>query len=307
MVSPVVLRTELATAIAAARLPGTCGEWIQGTLDGTPCLVSCAIDWYAQTTVEIGGAHGAWSLPAFATKACRALFSALEARGNPPVGGVLRLANPLPRGRGYASSTADVAGTILATGAALGRPFSPTEVAALAATIEPSDGIMFPRPGIFAHQDGRLWCSLDPLPPLTVVVLDPGGEVDTVSFNGTDHRALLRHLAPWHRDIFADFKAATANGDALGLARAATQSALAHQHILPSDLVDRAYAMFRALGALGICRAHSGTLVGLICEPGTERAVATAAAARLRGLSVQPYRCLGTCEDVVPEKLTSPA
>ncbi len=277
---------------ATVRLPGTCGEWVQGTLDGVPCLVSCAIDWWAGVTVTMNGAPGR-QIPPDAAKSAAALRLALAARDVATADATFRLDNPLPRGRGYASSTADVGGTIYAVGAALGRPFAPEEAARLAVQIEPSDSTIFPGPTLFAHRDASFWRPLPSLPPLAVVILDPGGAVDTLAFNAADHTAALRRLAAAHRDAFAAFEAGLAAGDPVEAAQAATQSARLHQAILPSDLVDAALASYVGLGALGICRAHSGTLVGLICRPEDAAEVDRRAAARFPGVIVRPRRCVG--------------
>ena len=284
--------TCISPACATVDLPGTCGEWVQGALEGIPCLVSCAIDWYARVSVTLGGVPGSWRLPADAAKAAHALRLALAARGNPPVGGTLRLNNPLPRGRGYASSTADVAGTIYALGLALGVPFAPAEVAQLAVRVEPSDGTLFPGLTLFAHRDAAFHRPLAALPPLAVVVLDPGGSVDTLTFNRQDHSGALKKAAPMYREAFALLEAGLATGDVAMIARAATLSAKTHQAILPSTLVDAALEIFPAVGALGICRAHSGTLVGLVCEPEAVTEVAARAAARLPENIVRQHRCV---------------
>ncbi len=277
---------------ATVTLPGTCGEWVQGTLEGVPCLVSCPIDWYARVTVTLDAPPGVWRVPSHALKAAVALQLALAALGDPPVGGTVRLDNPLPRGRGYASSTVDVAGTIYAVGEALGVPFTPPEVAALAVQVEPSDSILFPGWTLFAHRDAAFHRPLGTPPPLAVVVLDPGGSVDTLAFNATDHRAMLRRLAPLHREAFALLEAGLAAGDATLVARAATLSASAHQQILPNPLVDTALRLARRSSALGVCRAHSGTIVGLLCSPGDAAEMASWVAERLPGVLVRPHRCL---------------
>jgi L-threonine kinase len=282
----------LTATSATVRLPGTCGEWVQGALDGVPCLVSCAIDWWAGVTVTLNGAPGPQIRPD-AAKSAAALRLALAARDVPTAGATFRLDNPLPRGRGYASSTADVGGTIYAVGAALGRPFAPEEAARLAVQIEPSDSTIFPGPTLFAHRDASFWRPLPSLPALAVVILDPGGAVDTLAFNAADHTAALRRLAPIHRAAFGRFEAGLAAGDPVEAARAATLSAIAHQAILPSALVEAARAAYAELGALGICRAHSGTLVGLICRPEDAVQVARSAAARFPGAGMQMRRCVG--------------
>jgi len=282
--------------VASVRLPGTCGEWVQGTLDGVPCLVSCAIDWFAEVAVSLDPAASTWEVPPDAPKAAVALRLALSARGVATSGGRLKLTNPLPRGRGYASSTADVAGAIYAVGRALGAPFRPEEAAALAVRVEPSDSTVFPGLALFAHRDARFHRVWGCLPPLEVVVLDPGGEVDTLAFNACDHHAALVRLASEHRDAFQMMEAGVVEGDACLIAAAATLSARAHQAVLYSPLVEECLALAPRLGALGVVRAHSGTLAGLICLPEDGSALAARAADRFRGIAVYRRRCLGEWE-----------
>jgi hypothetical protein len=100
---------------------------------------------------------------------------------------------------------------------------------------------------------------------LAVVVLDPGGEVDTLAFNRLDQRGTLRRLAPEHRRAFALLREGLDQRDWEALGEAVTLSACAHQAILPDPLLEMALA--REVGALGVCRAHSGTLLGLLLDP----------------------------------------
>jgi L-threonine kinase len=274
---------------------------VQGTLDGVPCLVSCAVDWYAETTVSLDRGRD-WKLPAKTPKAAAALRLALAARDAPPTGGALSLSNPLPRSRGYASSTADVAGTIYAVGEALGQPFSTADAARLAVSVEPSDSTIFGELTLFAHRDASFHRPLAALPPLAVVVLDAGGAVDTLAFNLADHRAALKKAAAAHRAAFEQLDTGLACGDAVAVAQAATLSARTHQAILPSALVDAALASYAALGALGVCRAHSGTLVGLVCRPDAADETARRARAAFTGAAVRVHRCLGsrTEDDRIP-------
>jgi L-threonine kinase len=300
---------------ASVTLPATCGEWVQGTLDGVPCLVSCAINWHASVRLELQGTNGSeprpptrtgqtqarpgasdhsladlWQLPPDRPKAVCALRRALAARNVPGSGGALIVQNPLPRGRGYASSTVDVAGTIFAVGESVGTPFTPAEVARLATAVEPSDSIMFTRPTLLAHRDASFFRPLGPSPRLAVVVLDPGGNVDTLAFNCEDHGPIMKELAPQHRDLFAMLEAGLEQDDAALVARAATGSALTHQRILYSELVECVSGWMGRIGAIGICRAHSGTLVGLLCDPDSAPEVGAQAVERLPGVTIRICR-----------------
>jgi L-threonine kinase len=273
-------------------LPGTCGEWVQGTLDGEPCLVSCPVDWFGDVTVRFADCAGPWVLPPGATKAASALRKGLAILGAAEVAGRLDIANPLPRARGYASSTVDVAGAILALGKALGRDLAPDQVARLAVEVEPSDSIMFPGLALLAHRSAAFYRILHPAPPLAVVILDPGGAVDTLSFNDIDHRRALERLAPQHRDAFALLEAGLTAGDGRMVAQAATASALLHQALLRNPLIEPALRLVRQAGAWGIVRAHSGTLVGLVCEPERAGDLARLAAEHFGDCTIRQHKCL---------------
>jgi L-threonine kinase len=279
-------------ASATVSLPGTCGEWVQGTLDGEPCLVSCPVDWYGSVTVRLDDNSDTWVLPPGAPKAATALRKGLAALRRPNAGGTLLLSNPLPQARGYASSTVDVAGTILALAGALGQSVEPALVARLAVQVEPSDSIMFPGLALFAHRSAAFHRNLGPAARLSIVIVDPGGAVDTLAFNQVDHGRILKRLAPQHRDAFAGLEAGLAAGDGRTVAQAATLSALAFQAILPNPLIEPALDLGRRAGALGLVRAHSGTLVGLVCEPERAGDVARLAGERFAGCTIRRHRCL---------------
>jgi L-threonine kinase len=231
-------------------------------------------------------------MPPAGPKVAAAVDLALKTAGALETTLVVRTDNPLPRARGYASSTVDVAGAILAVGEALGRPFAPAEVARLAVAVEPSDSIMFPGLALLAHRDASFHRLLGPVPRLAVVVIDPGGAVDTVAFNRADHCSALTALASTHRAAFDLLLAGLASGDGRAVAEAGTISALAHQALLPNPLLEPALALARRAGALGVVRAHSGMLVGLVCQPEAAPSITRLAQAHFPACSVSQHRCL---------------
>lgn len=250
---------------ACVALPATCGELVQGTLDGVPCLVSCPIGYHSLARIYLGREPG-WDVPCDAPKAVAALQAGLAYLGGQAPGGRLWLCTEVPRGRGYGSSTADIGAALYALSQAMGRSMTPEGAARLAVSIEPSDSTLFPGLALFAHRDASFHHGLGPTPPLDVVVIDPGGEVDTLAFNRIDHREALCRLAAEHRAAFGLLGQGLEKGDREAVGEAATLSARLHQAILPNPLLDRTLALARVVGALGVCRAHSGTLLGLLLD-----------------------------------------
>jgi len=254
-----------ATGLAQVAFPATCGELVQGTLDGVPCLVSCPIEWYTVATVRLRPGTD-WQVPPDVPKSVAALKEGLAFLGCVQAGGQLEIHSDIPRGRGYGSSTADVGASLYALGEALARPLAPAQAAVLAVRIEPSDSTLFPGLALFDHRGGSFHHTLGPAPSLGVIVLDPGGEVDTIAFNRIDRRESLRRLAPQHREAFGLLREGLARGDLASVGAAATISSQAHQAILPNPLLGLAQSLASQVHALGVCRAHSGTLLGLLID-----------------------------------------
>jgi len=266
---------------ARTALPGACGELVQGTIDGVPFLVSCPIDRWSMVEVCLSDDY-VWQAPSDVPKAAAAVQAALHHFGCPHQGGYLRIRSTLPRSKGYASSTADVAGAIYALAAALDVAIVPRTVAQLAVGVEPSDSIMFPGLALVDHRTGRRFEMLGDAPPLALMVVDEGGTVDTLAFNRVDRRRVLEKLAPQHREALEILKRGLRNGDWAAVGYAATLSARAHQRILPKALLPTMLELCRNVGALGVCVAHSGTLLGLVLDPAVHDVTAIARYAEQR-------------------------
>jgi len=255
---------------ARAAVPATCGELVQGTLDGIPCLVSCPIDTYS--VAEVCHTHTpAWDVPCDRPKTMAGLRAGMRYLGRS--GGLrLRLHSSLPPGRGYGTSTADMAAALYALGHAVGRPLQPAEAARLLVEVEPSDSTVLPGLALLAHRTARFHERLGAAPPLHVLVIDPGGQVDTVAFNRLDHRPALRRLAAAHREAFDLLRTSLRQRDWRGVGEASTRSAQLHQGILPNPWLDDVCHLSTSVGGLGVCRAHSGTLLGILLDADEEGA-----------------------------------
>lgn len=266
--------TAKSVAKAAARAPGTCGELAQGMLDGDYFLVTCPIDMYADAQVDLTQDGCGIDAPADSPKSRRAVALTLAHFGRGDMGARLRLSSPLPRGKGMASSTADVSAAIAATAAALGASaaMTPALIAQIALQVEPSDGIMLPHIAIFDHKRGRLAQSLGPPPPMRVVALDFGGGVDTLAFNGVNRDDALKRLQPEFDAALALIRRGIRSGSATDVGKGATVSAIANQRILRKPQLDAALRLAKQSGAVGVNAAHSGTMLGILLHNDAERA-----------------------------------
>lgn len=238
--------------IITAHIPLTCGELIQGTLNGTPVLVSAPIT--MRSTIELEGSHGL-ELPFDAIKMGQALRAVEAAKIRVTVQRGARCS------AGYATSTADIVGALAAYGVWRGEPFSAIELAHHAVRVEPSDGTMFSGLALFAGRDASIIEPLGMPPPLPLVILDPGGGLDTVCWTSVLPRLSLDESTA---RALRTLRHGLASGDVAAIGEAASLSALAYQPILPSTLVEQALNLLPTMGALGVVRAHSGPIIGLL-------------------------------------------
>lgn len=257
---------------ATVAMPGTCGELVQGTMEGVPFLVSCPVPLFSHVTatVESGDPVGQPDRavvlgPADSPKALAAARALLGALG---VSVRVRLAirSSIPRGKGLASSTADVGATLFALARALGVGLTPADAARLAVHVEPTDGSLFPGVVLFDHRGGRLYQPLGVPPPMLALALDFGGEVDTVAFNRVDRSAILREVEPLAREALGLVAAGIAEGDPRLVGQGATISARANQRVLAKPQLDAVIALGRETSAVGVNVGHSGTVIGLLFD-----------------------------------------
>ncbi len=166
--------------LGRARVPGACGELVQGMIDGKFFLITCPINITAEVRVTLK--PGVLQGPRGKSKALRAVQLTLAYLGSRS-GARVSINNTLPSGKGLASSTAYVVAAITATASSLGVELSLSELKNLALAIEPTDGTFFPGIVFFDHRRGQYCQYLGQPPPLQILVVDPGGTVDTVRFN----------------------------------------------------------------------------------------------------------------------------
>jgi len=250
---------------ATVRVPGACGELVQGLIGGVLCHITCPVALYATVTVELGDAPGPVRAPADRTKTAQAVKTTFHFL-NAQHAAAVTVTSELPVGKGMASSTADVAAAIAATGLALGVTLAPEQVARLAVQVEPSDGVMFPGIALFDHLGGAVYKPLGKPPPLDVLTLDFGGTVDTLEFNRVDRSALLRELAPTAERAAALVRRGLADGDPALIGEGATMSALAHQRVLFKPQLPAVLEFAHQIGAVGVNVAHSGAVIGVLLD-----------------------------------------
>ncbi len=164
------------------------------------------------------------------------------------------------------SSSADVAASIAAAGLALGRELPPEAIAAIALSVEPSDGVMFPGIALHDHREGRLLEILGPPPPMEIVALDFGGAVDTLEFNVVDRALPWQSISAEVTEALRLVRAGIRQQDPGQVGRGATISAQASQAVLSHPQLSTVLDFAASVGAAGVNVGHSGTIIGALLD-----------------------------------------
>ncbi len=262
--------------IATRQAPATCGELMQGAIDGQDFLVNCPIDLYAQATLIPADTSGLSVRDASSyskvANAVALLDAYIEQQKLPErmvlpaslAGHELVVSSRIPRGKGMASSSADLAAALSVACDFRGVKLSAVELSRLIARVEPTDSVHLPGIGHVNHLSGAVHACLPAPDDLSVVVVDCGGEIDTVTFDRDHAREVYRKARAKVVSTLALMTISLRLGDSLGIALAATISARLSQQILPKAPFDDLLESCTRDGALGVNCAHSGTVLGVL-------------------------------------------
>jgi uncharacterized protein involved in propanediol utilization len=214
----------------------------------------------------------------------------LDALGRTGWGGSLRLEGDVPLRWGCGSSTTDVLATIRAVADAFGAVLEPAWIARLSVASETaSDSLMYgsDRAVLFAQRRGSVLLELGgPLPTVRVLGVNTEGErgVETLALAPMPYSA-------WEVEAFRTILGllcrAVEEQDPALLGRVATASTTITQRHRPKRFMPQLLRIAREAGAAGVQVAHSGTVAGLLFEPGrgaAERIEQARAAIHLLGL-----------------------
>ena len=217
------------------RAPGTCGEFLQGSIDGQSFLVTCPINRYSYALSNV--------IQPFSKEFCalqpksaqaRELVQELVQQKNknqicPPV----YVRSDILQGKGMASSSADISVTAMATALAMDYDLSLKELEQICLSVEPTDASFYQGVTQFDYIKGTISKPLGMCPPLKILVFDEGGSIDTVSFNKqADLQNKILEKESIIQESFDLFKQGLTTHDIKLIGQAATLSAFGNQRIL---------------------------------------------------------------------------
>jgi uncharacterized protein involved in propanediol utilization len=251
-------------AMGTGRAFGTFGELLQGVLasDGRDFLVTLPIARWSVARYRAEPGTPLRTTPADKNRSGALARRMLTWLGLEPCGR-LHLSSELPVGKGMASSSADLVATARAICDAAGTEPSPWAIEDLLRDVEPTDGVMYDGVVAFYHREVRLRQALGRIPPLTIVGIDEGGTIDTVSFNGIPKPFTMDDRYDY-QSMLDSLERAIAHSDVHVLGAVATRSAVMNQRLAPKRLLGAVIRLAEDTGALGVVAAHSGTRLGVL-------------------------------------------
>jgi len=254
----------------AIKIPGTCGELVQGIYEGNNFQVTCPIELFSYIHLELADSNKDLQNFYLQEKSRQALISTLNYFGlsEKDVNLKIEIFSEIPLAKGMGSSSADIIGIILGVSILLNKEISADEVAKLALTIEPTDGIMYKDIVCFDHLKKGLLERIGQPPLLDVLVIDPGGCVDTLEFN--QRKDLIRLRLENQKEIAQALelvKKGTIEKNIKLIGEGATLSALCNQKILFKKELEEVISTSYKRGVVGVNVAHSGVVLGVLLPP----------------------------------------
>lgn len=247
-----------------AKCPASCGELFQGYIDGKNLLISYPIDLFSIVTIKEGKSN-----EMLYPKAYNAIKKSLKYFGydqNEYKNIALDIDSNIPIGKGMASSTADLAATILATSRYLNREIDNQQISDIAIEIEPTDSTIFEKLTLYDYLKGRYKKLYENKLDLKVLCIEGKGTIDTVKFNKLNlYYEKIKYELEYRKSLSLVEKGLQEN-DMHKLAKGSTLSAFINQKYLFKEDLENIYNLAIKCNAYGINTSHSGTVTGILYD-----------------------------------------
>lgn len=247
------------------KVPGSCGELIQGFYGGPECLISYAIDCYSTVTMK-KSEHYQLCINHNNEKAVEAYKRACSLFDLDSENYQIDIQSEIPIGKGMASSTADIVGVLTAVAKMAGVAVNPAWIGKRAAEIEPTDNIMYEDWVLFDHLKGEKIEVFKSIGNLSVIVLEMEAVIDTKA---------LRHSGAFSKDDKPNpsnalnlLKEAIEEVNLDKLGQAMSLSALENQIILKKPYLEELIELANNFDVVGVNAAHSGSVLGIVFKTG---------------------------------------
>lgn len=244
----------------SSRYPGSLGELLQGRLGDMDVLISCPINLY--TNIELFETDKI--IKNEENQKCSIfLENILNKWGYKEYIGKLdfNIKSEIPRGKGFASSTADLAALYSCLTKFFNREYLENELAKQCLKVEPTDSIIFNNMTIFDYKNGNYIRKLGNYIPFFSLCFIGDEVVDTINFN-------KKELPPLKNveDLILLIEKGLYLGDKSLIFKASTESIMRNQHRLYYPNLPEIIKIKDETKGLGIIGAHSGDVIGIVYD-----------------------------------------
>lgn len=241
---------------AIAYYPGSCGEIVQGKVRGMDLLISCPVNLY--TKVRIFESHEPFNR--YNYEKTHNLLKSLAFKwgfNKEALNMDFEVTSQIPRGKGFASSTADLCAAYYAFTKLFNLKPSIEELIEECIKIEPTDSIIFDRLTLFDYKNGSYYEDIMEYKEFYLLVFEGSKIVDTVSFNNSNKPEL---------ENIEDLLSLVKGGKIKDIAKASTMSILRNQKRIEYRVLDEVLKIKDTTGGLGIMGGHSGDILAIIYD-----------------------------------------
>ncbi len=268
------------------RYPGSVGEIIQGKYNGIDVLLSCPINLY--TEIILSDEKERDNEREY-IKSYRFIDNILDKWGYRNWKIALSINSTIPKGKGFASSTADLSAIYNGLLRLIDRKFNQEELIKHCLKIEPTDSIIFDKATIFDYKEGKVTEKVGNYFKFHVLCFIGENVVDTVEYNSKELQPLKKI-----DDLLGELREAFEDKDIKKLAKVSTESIIRNQHRLKYNILEEVLEINKLLGGLGIIGAHSGDMLGIIFDNIDEEKMK-----RIKNININGY------EKIIVETLDS--
>lgn len=242
------------------RYPGSFGEIIQGSFKGKDILCSCPINLF--TEVKIFECDNIINKNKY-NKTRNFIANLLKVWGfEKYINHIdVDIESNIPKGKGFASSTADLCAAYYGLLKLFNKQYSQQELIENCIKIEPTDSIIFNDLTLFDYKKGEYKHTIGPYFQFNILVFEGNKVVDTVEFN----KKVLPSLSNID-DLVEELIKGINQKDLGKIAYCATESIVRNSKRLNYSILPLVNKIKNETGGLGIIGAHSGDALGIIYD-----------------------------------------
>ena len=211
------------------RYPGSVGEIIQGKYNGIDVLLSCPINLY--TEIILSDEKERDNEREY-IKSYRFIDNILDKWGYRNWKIALSINSTIPKGKVFASSTADLSAIYNGLLRLIDRKFNQEELIKHCLKIEPTDSIIFDKATIFDYKEGKVTEKVGNYFKFHVLCFIGENVVDTVEYNSKELQPLKKI-----DDLLGELREAFEDKDIKKLAKVSTESIIRNQHRLKYNIL----------------------------------------------------------------------